>query len=146
MKSGASGDSVPAAPGDGRTPPRHSPAVTDPLPGSLFCRLPNPPGHAIVSSIYPNQINTIGLCLVLCGPAFAERQGTEIRGGINMPKSLPLEGNELNRDMLSRRSERKGCAVVCAVNGQGSIPKARPGRPGLSLRQSCGGKHLKPAP
>src|ERR1035441_5951071 len=31
MKSGASGYSVLAAPGDGRTPPRHSPAVTDPL-------------------------------------------------------------------------------------------------------------------
>jgi hypothetical protein len=31
MKSGASGYWVLAAPGDGRTPPRHSPAVTDPL-------------------------------------------------------------------------------------------------------------------
>ena len=114
--------------------------------GGLFCRLPNPPGHAIVSSIYPYQINTIGLCLVLCGPAFAERQGTETRGGINMPKSLSVEDNELNCDMLSRRLERKGCAVVCAGNGQESIPKARPGRPGLSLKQNCGGKHLKPAP
>ena len=99
-----------------------------------------------MSSIYPYQINTIGLCLVLCGPAFAERQGTETRGGINMPKSLSVEDNELNCDMLSRRLERKGCAVVCAGNGQESIPKARPGRPGLSLKQNCGGKHLKPAP
>ena len=99
-----------------------------------------------MSSIYPYQINTIGLCLVLCGPAFAERQGTETRGGINMPKSLSVEDNELNRDMLSRRLERKGCAVVCAGNGQESIPKARSERPGLILMLSCGGKHLKPAP
>lgn len=76
------------------------------------------------------------------GPAFAERQGTETRGGINMPKSLSLEDNELNHDMLSRRLERKGCAVVCGGNGQESLPKARTERQGLSLRQSCGGKYL----
>ena len=38
MKSGASGYSVLAAPGDGRTPPRHSPAVTDPLHGRAQIR------------------------------------------------------------------------------------------------------------
>ena len=37
MKSGASSDSVLAAPEDGRTPPRHSPAVTDPLPFCMPC-------------------------------------------------------------------------------------------------------------
>jgi len=39
MKLGASGYSVLAAPEDGRTPPRHFPAVTDPLPGKGLLHL-----------------------------------------------------------------------------------------------------------
>ena len=46
----------------------------------------------MLPSIHPYQINTIGLCRVVYGPAFAERQETETRGGINMLKSLPREG------------------------------------------------------
>ena len=49
MKSGASGDSVPAAPGDGRTPPRHSPAVSDPLPAAQV--LLRPSGALVIACI-----------------------------------------------------------------------------------------------
>ena len=35
-----------------------------------------------------------------------------------MPKILPSKDNEMNRDMLSRRLERKGYTIVIAVDGQ----------------------------
>ena len=54
-----------------------------------------------MSRIYPYQINTIGLCRVVYGPAFAERQGTETRGGITMPKSMSGDDNEMKRYKLS---------------------------------------------
>jgi hypothetical protein len=38
---------------------------------------------------------------VVYGPAFAERQETETRGGITMPKSLSWEDNEMKRYKLS---------------------------------------------
>jgi CheY-like chemotaxis protein len=34
-----------------------------------------------------------------------------------MAKILLVEDNEMNRDMLSRRLERKGHQIVIAVNG-----------------------------
>ena len=34
-----------------------------------------------------------------------------------MPKILLVEDNEMNRDMLSRRLERKGYEVIIAVDG-----------------------------
>jgi CheY-like chemotaxis protein len=34
-----------------------------------------------------------------------------------MPKILLVEDNEMNRDMLSRRLERRGYEVVIAVDG-----------------------------
>jgi two-component system cell cycle response regulator DivK len=37
---------------------------------------------------------------------------------IAMPKILLVEDNEPNRDMLSRRLERKGHTVVCAHDGE----------------------------
>ncbi|HIK30816.1 MAG TPA: response regulator [Oscillatoriales cyanobacterium M59_W2019_021] len=45
-----------------------------------------------------------------------------------MPKILLVEDNEMNRDMLSRRLERKGFEVEVAVDGvQGvEMAKARP--------------------
>ena len=39
-------------------------------------------------------------------------------GKIKMPKILIVEDNELNRDMLSRRLERKGYSVLCAHDGE----------------------------
>ena len=50
-----------------------------------------------------------------------------------MPKILLVEDNEMNRDMLSRRLERKGFTVVCAVDGQAGVTQARSELPDLIL-------------
>jgi CheY-like chemotaxis protein len=50
-----------------------------------------------------------------------------------MAKILLVEDNELNRDMLSRRLQRKGYAVVCALDGQEGLAKARSEKPDLIL-------------
>ena len=50
-----------------------------------------------------------------------------------MAKLLLVEDNEMNRDMLSRRLERKGHSVVCALDGQEGVAKARSERPDLIL-------------
>ena len=42
-----------------------------------------------------------------------------------MPKVLLVEDNEMNRDMLSRRLERKGFEVEIAVDGQEGVDKAQ---------------------
>src|SRR5947207_10163944 len=39
------------------------------------------------------------------------------RDSFKMPKILLVEDNEMNRDMLSRRLQRKGYEVVIAVDG-----------------------------
>jgi len=50
-----------------------------------------------------------------------------------MPKILLVEDNEMNRDMLSRRLERKGFAVVMAVDGQSGVEMAHSETPDLIL-------------
>lgn len=50
-----------------------------------------------------------------------------------MPKILLVEDNEMNRDMLSRRLERKGYTVVCAVDGLDGLAKTRSEAPDLVL-------------
>ncbi len=50
-----------------------------------------------------------------------------------MPKILLVEDNEMNRDMLSRRLERKGYQVVLAVDGQSGVESARTESPDLIL-------------
>ena len=50
-----------------------------------------------------------------------------------MPKVLLVEDNELNRDMLSRRLERKGFEVVLAVDGNEGLALARSEAPDLIL-------------
>ena len=50
-----------------------------------------------------------------------------------MAKILFVEDNEMNRDMLSRRHERKGYQIVIAVDGQQGINLARSERPDLIL-------------
>jgi len=50
-----------------------------------------------------------------------------------MAKILLVEDNEMNRDMLSRRLERKGHQVVIAVNGQEAIEFAAVEAPDLIL-------------
>ena len=41
-----------------------------------------------------------------------------------MPRILVVDDDEMNRDMLSRRLERKGYQVDLAVNGQDAIQRA----------------------
>lgn len=50
-----------------------------------------------------------------------------------MPKLLLVEDNEMNRDMLSRRLERKGFEVVIAVDGQVGVEMAKAQQPALIL-------------
>lgn len=50
-----------------------------------------------------------------------------------MAKILLVEDNEMNRDMLSRRLERKGYQVVVAVDGEEGMAKARAETPDLIL-------------
>ncbi|MDR1910502.1 MAG: response regulator [Holosporales bacterium] len=50
-----------------------------------------------------------------------------------MAKILLVEDNELNRDMLSRRLERKGFDVVVAVDGQEGLDLATSAMPDLIL-------------
>ena len=50
-----------------------------------------------------------------------------------MKKILLVEDNEMNRDMLSRRLERKGYQVVVAVDGQGGVDAATLELPDLVL-------------
>src|SRR5436190_17739371 len=50
-----------------------------------------------------------------------------------MTKLLLVEDNEMNRDMLSRRLERKGYAVAIAVDGQQAVAMAQGDPPALIL-------------
>ncbi len=50
-----------------------------------------------------------------------------------MAKILLIEDNEMNRDMLSRRLQRKGYQVVLAVDGQQGVALAHSERPDLIL-------------
>ena len=50
-----------------------------------------------------------------------------------MSKILLVEDNEMNRDMLTRRLERKGFEVVIAVDGQAGIDMASSSNPDIIL-------------
>ena len=50
-----------------------------------------------------------------------------------MTKILLVEDNEMNRDMLSRRLERKGYEVLIAVDGKEGVDMARKELPGIIL-------------
>jgi CheY-like chemotaxis protein len=50
-----------------------------------------------------------------------------------MAKLLLVEDNEMNRDMLSRRLERKGYQVLFAVDGEQGIAMAKSALPDLIL-------------
>lgn len=50
-----------------------------------------------------------------------------------MPKILLVEDNELNRDMLSRRLERRGFEVLIALDGREGIEMAQKHLPELIL-------------
>ena len=50
-----------------------------------------------------------------------------------MPRILLVEDNEMNRDMLSRRLERRGYQVVIAVDGAEGVRMAQAEAPALIL-------------
>lgn len=50
-----------------------------------------------------------------------------------MPKLLLIEDNEMNRDMLSRRLERRGFEILFAVDGQSGVEMAQSENPDLIL-------------
>ncbi len=50
-----------------------------------------------------------------------------------MPKILLVEDNEMNRDMLSRRLERKGYQVVMATDGEQAVAMSVSESPALIL-------------
>jgi CheY-like chemotaxis protein len=50
-----------------------------------------------------------------------------------MPKILLVEDNEMNRDMLSRRLQRKGYEVVLALDGQAGVEMSQTQAPDLVL-------------
>jgi two-component system cell cycle response regulator DivK len=50
-----------------------------------------------------------------------------------MAKILLVEDNEMNRDMLSRRLERKGFSILLAVDGQSGVEMTKQHAPDLVL-------------
>src|ERR1700731_858877 len=54
-------------------------------------------------------------------------------GEISVQKILLVEDNEMNRDMLSRRLQRKGYSVVTAEDGEKGLLLARAEMPDLIL-------------
>jgi CheY-like chemotaxis protein len=48
-----------------------------------------------------------------------------------MARILLVEDNEMNRDMLSRRLERRGYEVIVAVDGEEGVARARSDAPDL---------------
>ena len=50
-----------------------------------------------------------------------------------MPKILLVEDNEMNRDMLTRRLEKRGYTLAIAADGGVGVELARSGQPDLIL-------------
>lgn len=50
-----------------------------------------------------------------------------------MAKILLVEDNEINRDMLTRRLQRQGFEIVCAVDGAEGVAMAKSEMPALIL-------------
>ncbi len=50
-----------------------------------------------------------------------------------MPKILLVEDNEMNRDMLARRLQKRGFEVVSAVDGEQGVAMAQSEAPALVL-------------
>lgn len=50
-----------------------------------------------------------------------------------MAKILLVEDNEMNRDMLSRRLERRGYEVIVAVDGEEGVARAKADAPDIVL-------------
>ena len=52
---------------------------------------------------------------------------------VSMPKVLVVEDNEANRDMLSRRLQRRGFEVVIAVDGAEGVAMSKAEKPDIVL-------------
>jgi two-component system, cell cycle response regulator DivK len=63
----------------------------------------------------------------------AARQTIPVKGEQSVVKILLVEDNDMNRDMLSRRLERRGFQVVIAVNGEEGLAMAQSEKPDLVL-------------
>ena len=50
-----------------------------------------------------------------------------------MPKILVIENNEMNRDMLSRRLQRRGYEVIFSVDGEDGVARAQSDAPDIIL-------------
>ena len=50
-----------------------------------------------------------------------------------MAKLLVVEDNEINRDMMVRRLQRRGFTIVTAIDGQQAVEMARTEKPDLIL-------------
>lgn len=50
-----------------------------------------------------------------------------------MARILLVEDNEMNRDMLSRRLERRGYEVIVAVDGEEGVARAKADAPAIVL-------------
>ena len=50
-----------------------------------------------------------------------------------MARILLVEDNEMNRDMLSRRLERRGYEVIVAVDGEEGVARAKADAPDVVL-------------
>ena len=50
-----------------------------------------------------------------------------------MPKVLVVEDNEMNRDMLTRRLQRRGYEVIFSVDGEDGVAKAQSDSPDIIL-------------
>ncbi len=50
-----------------------------------------------------------------------------------MPKVLVVEDNEMNRDMLTRRLQRRGYEVITSEDGEDGLIKARSDSPDIIL-------------
>ena len=70
---------------------------------------------------------------MLSRPSAAPLITASIFAPTTMPSILLVEDNELNRDMLSRRLERKGYIVAIAVDGQQGVDMALANPPDLIL-------------
>ena len=55
------------------------------------------------------------------------------RRGATMARILLVEDNEMNRDMLSRRLERRGYEVIVAIDGEEGVARAKADAPDVVL-------------
>src|SRR6266511_2446379 len=84
--------------------------------------------------VWPRKIALRMLIADRRSPTIPRRMRTRVRGRARgVSKILVVEDNEMNRDMLSRRLQRRGYEVVIAVDGQEGVALAQSEVPDLIL-------------